>query len=111
MNPGGAMNTIERLSQVIEDNGYADYTDLDQDRQTEYKEAWEDLQYWTQLLTNVWSKDVAGNDDEMEVEVQTGTDEDGSPVFETKKFGNPHGPTDVGTNSTDLPDRPNGGNV
>jgi len=108
-NPIGAMKTVERIAQTIEDAGYADYTNLDPDRQAEYEDAWEDFKYWSQLMANVFSKDIAGQEDAMAVEVQTGTDAESNPVYESKSFSNPHGPSDVGVDSADLPDRPGGG--
>jgi hypothetical protein len=109
MNAAGAINVIDELAQEIEDNGYADYTELDADRRELYEDAWEDFKYWGQLMANVFSKEVAGLEDSMAVEVETGTDENGDPVVESKEFGNPHGASSLGVDSADLPDRPNGG--
>lgn len=115
-NVNGALNVIERNAEYIHEYDLASYTDLPPDRLEEYKQAWEDLQHWGQLLANVFSKDVAGNDDGLEytyeIEVEE-ENEDGEIVTTTEEetliVENPHGPSDVGNDTADLPEPPKRG--
>ena len=112
-NVNGALNVIETEAEYIHEYELDSYEDLPPDRLEKYEDAWEDLCYWGCLLSNVFSKDVAGQDDGLEytydVEVEK-EDEDGETVTVTEEeilvVENPHGVTETGVDNADLPEDP-----
>ena len=98
-NVNGALNVIETQAEYIHEYELDSYQDLPPDRLEKYEDAWEDLQYWGQVLSNVFSKNVAGNDDGLEYTV---TEE------ETLVVENPHGASKTGEGHADLPADPRG---
>lgn len=111
MNPVAAMYRVEEAAELVHEYDLDSYEELGPDRAEEYEDAWEDFQYWVRKMADLFGRQIPGQDDSFEMEVQAGTDEDGEPVYETVTVQNPHGAIQSGNDQVKLPDPPGkGGN-
>jgi hypothetical protein len=91
----GSLNSLQRIATEMDEYGLV-LADLPEKKQTEFKQAHDDFQFWVAELTNQLPDEIAGFDDILEL-----------PNGNTVDL--PNAPIETAAKSVEIPDRPSGG--